>query len=219
VPDASLEAALAAQDWTDLSQRLTRYTYARLRKSSWETAEDLAQQAITQLLDPAYASWDRERHPDLFDCLGHIANGLVANHVRRQGRRGQHVPLREDDATHDDELAPLPVEESRDRGGAEDDTPPADAVHVADPRTAEDLLSARPLQSRREEQAMAAVRARVGQDALCLGLLDRIQNRKEGRAAADAMALGVLVHDVYAAKRRLLHHARQVARDLAEGES
>jgi hypothetical protein len=209
VPPESLEVALAAQDWADLSQRLTRYAHTRMRKTSWASAEEIAQQAIVQLLDPAYASWDREHCPDIFDCRGSIVNGLVQNQNRLKARRGKHVALREDDATHDDELEPLPGEDERSTFNADSDEeeqvpegPPPGAVHLTDARTAEDLLTQRPVQSRREEIAMAMLHALHEGDTLCLALLARMKDRKV-RAAADAIALGVPVAELYEARRRL----------------
>jgi DNA-directed RNA polymerase specialized sigma24 family protein len=225
VSTVSLEAALKNQDWADLSRRLTRYAKARLRGSSLATAEEIAQQAIMQLLDPAYASWDRERHPDVFDCLGHIVNGLVVNHFRRNARRGKHVTLREDNVTHDDEIEPLGDGEVKQSRTEPDDVqpgdeapvlPPPDDVHLSDARTPEDLLTQRPLQSRNDEVAMASLRAELGSDSLCLALLERMKSGPT-RPAADADALGVTVLEIYAAKRRLLYHARGIARDLAAG--
>jgi hypothetical protein len=62
------------------------------------------------------------------------------------------------------------------------------------------------------------LRARLGKDTLALALLDRIQSG-DGKPASQARALGVSVADVYSAKRRLLHHARLVGRDILQGES
>ena len=77
------------------SLRLTRYAFVLLGKKSWAIAEEIAQEAIARALDPAYASWDPERHPDLFDFLGSVAGGLAANHRRKAGR-ARLVPIRED---------------------------------------------------------------------------------------------------------------------------
>src|ERR1700733_2425871 len=92
----SLEAFIAAQDWEEIGRRLTLHAYGRIYKRSWETAEDIAQEAIARFLDAAYASWDRARHPDLFDCLGHIVNGLAVNHLRKKAFRAPHVPIKDD---------------------------------------------------------------------------------------------------------------------------
>ncbi len=216
----AIDAILAAQDWADLSGRLTKYAHVRLRKTSWHTAEEIAQQAIVQLLDPAYATWDRDRHPDLFDCLGSIVNGLVANHSRRASRRGAHVTLRDDDPTHDDEQEPI-QEESLPAKGAEEEPeelPPApvdDAHHLVDARSPEDLVTRASAQARRDEAAMAMLRASFDGDSLCLALLDRMKG--DSSPAADAEALGVPVAEIYEAKRRLMRHAQRIARDLAGG--
>lgn len=211
-PDAPppLEDVLASQDWADLARRLTRYAHVRLRGRSWETAEELAQEAIARLLDPAYASWDRERHPDLFDALGYIVNGLVSNYRQRKATRAHHVTLRDDIDEADDDAPRDP------RSDPDDDehAPPPDAVVLR----GEDPAEESPAGHRGAEAAMAALRARLVGDALGLGLLDQIQ-QGEGRPLAQAKALGVTVAEVYTAKRRLMHHARLVARDLEKDES
>ena len=61
------------------------------------------------------------------------------------------------------------------------------------------------------------MRGRLAGDALALGVLDAI-HRGEGKAGAQARALGVPVTDVYAAKRRIAHHARAVAKAMEQGE-
>jgi hypothetical protein len=214
-PENDIEAILAAQDWGDLSSRLTRYVHVRLRKGSWETAEEIAQEAITQFLDPAYATWDRERNPDVFDALGSVANGLVQNDFRKRQRRGPHVSLRDDDRTHDDEEPELAQD---DRAGDKPVLPPpADAVLLTDTRTAESFVT--PSTARDESRktlALARLRARLHGDAVCLGLLDRICAGEEG-AAEDAKALGVGVTEVYNAKRRIHHHVRALAREYSSG--
>jgi hypothetical protein len=212
----SIEAVLASQDWSDLARRLTRYAHVRLRGRSWETAEEIAQEAIARLLDPAYASWDRERHPDLFDGLGYIVNGLVSNYRQRKATRAHHVALRDDIDELDDDAPRDP------RSDPDDDkhAPPPDAVVLRGEDSAEESrMDDR--RDRRAEAAMAALRARLSRladGALPLGLLDQIQ-QGEGRPLAQAKALGVSVADVYTAKRRLMHHARLVARDLEQDES
>jgi hypothetical protein len=227
-PSESLEAALARQDWNDLSSRLTKYAHFRLRKSSWETAEEIAQEAIAHLLDAAYAAWDRARHPDLFDCLGHLVNGIVANHFRLARVRAKYVPLRDDAAVHDDEL-PEPGEArattattskfgdtSENESEAESALPPReDGVLLRDER-APDAVVGRSEDSR-EQRAITALRARLAGDTLALGVLDQIQSGV-GSAAAQAKALRVTVPEVYTAKRRVMHHVRRLARDLAEGD-
>jgi hypothetical protein len=214
-----IDAALAALDWGDLSVRLTNYALYKLRRTSRQAAEDCAQQAIAEFLDPAYAAWDRERHPDAFDCLGSIVNGIVANHFRREARRGKRVALREDARTHDDEEAELPVDEDNGRRAKPDEAdegPPPDAVHPTDARTPEDLLRAASIEASRLDVAMAKLRARIHGDALCLALLERMR-AGDARAAADAEALGVTISEMYTARQRLMRHARAVARDLAAG--
>jgi len=215
-PATSVEAILAAQDWADLSRRLTRYVHVRLRKASWETAEDIAQEAIEHFLDPAYAPWDRDATPDVFDALGSVANGLVANHARKAKRHGKHVSLRDDDRTHDDEEAELPQE---DRPGDDDEKPTAaDAVVVTDSRTAESylLFHAEERDAKRDALALKRLRARLHGDTVCLAILKRMKSG-EDRPADHAAALGIDVAEVYNAKRRIHHHVRALAREIASG--
>jgi DNA-directed RNA polymerase specialized sigma24 family protein len=203
-PD-SIDVILASQDWVELGRRLTLYAYGRIHKRSWETAEDIAQEAIAHLLDAAYAPWDRERHPDLFDCLGHIVNGLAANHFRRKAFRAPHVPIMDDvDGAEDD--APIDPRGQRD---AEEQAPPADAVVLSD-RT--DAAAARGEEAR-DAALLAELRTRLAGDALAIGLLDQI-HAGEGRPKRQADVLGVSVNEVYTAKRRIFHHARAIAREM-----
>lgn len=74
-------------DWPSISKRLTRFAYTRIRGSSWDDAEDLAQQAIEQMLDGEHAEWDQEKHPDPLDHLTGIVRGLVANRWRKLARQ------------------------------------------------------------------------------------------------------------------------------------
>jgi len=72
-------------DWPDVIKRLTVFAMKRLgSRGSLADAEDLAGQAIRQFIDPEYASWDREKEPDLLTHLGSILNGVLNNSLRRK---------------------------------------------------------------------------------------------------------------------------------------
>jgi hypothetical protein len=217
----SVEEALSkisSKEWGEISVKLTRYAFIRLRKTSWETAEEIAQDAITRVLDRAHNAWNRELYPELFDYLGSAVNGRVANELRRRARRGPSISLRDDARIHDDEEDD-PVAISRDRQDEDEPemAPPPDGVLLVEATTALDLLTSVSNEAARAEAAFAALRARLEGDTLCIALLDRRRTEKEARPADDAKALGVDVNDIYVAKKRILHHTRAVARDLAAG--
>jgi hypothetical protein len=210
--------ALTPEQWADLARRLTRYAFNRMRRlargaATWEEAENVAQEAFSRLLDPAFAEWDRERHPEVFDALGYVVNGLAVNWARRRRVRAAHVPILDDvDANEDD--APLDPRSEGDRAG-EGGHGSGDGV-VLSSRDGDEGLAAR--EERRAERAFAMLEARLADDPLALGLLGLIREG-EGRPAEQARRLGRDVGDVYTAKRRLLHHGRIVAREIEEGGS
>lgn len=193
---------LTDDDWADLARRLTLHAFERLHKTSWETAQEIAHDAIADLLDPAYAEWDRDKYPDVFDRLGSFVNGRVQNHFKRLRRRGNEVPIVGD-------VEDKPEIEGGDDPGEVPVDAPVEGEVVVDawsPYEEPDFITI-------GEVAMATLRARVANDTMCLGILDLIQGGV-GHANKHAEALGVPVEDVYTAKRRLLHHARKVAQDL-----
>lgn len=78
---------LTDDEWRKLSVRLTRYAFACVRYKSWHDAEDMAQEAITQLFDPEYKRWDPALCPDLFAFLARIVTGLANNRWQKKKAR------------------------------------------------------------------------------------------------------------------------------------
>ena len=75
--DARLRDALEGTDWRDITARLTATAYRMMRKKApIADAEDVAQKAITQMLDPDYKDWDPSEGP-LFEHLEKVAWGIV----------------------------------------------------------------------------------------------------------------------------------------------
>ena len=105
---SDVEARLAQQDWEDISRRLTAYAHGRLRKTSRELAEELAQTAIERVLSKQYAPWDPERYPRLLDYLGTIVNTLVYNHWQSLATKAERGKMR--DAEQVEEVDDSPEE-------------------------------------------------------------------------------------------------------------
>jgi hypothetical protein len=199
-----LELPRTEKEWADVVRRLTVHAFERIHRASWELAEEFAHDAIADLLDPAYAGWDREKYPDLMDFLGSTVNGRVSNYWRRKSREGKRVALFAD-------FADKPEVEGGDDPGEVPEEAPVDGevvIERAPTHEAPDFVTI-------GEVAMATLRARVANDTMCTGILDLMRDGI-GRAGDHAEALGVPVEEVYTAKRRLLHHARQVAQDLQQ---
>lgn len=84
---------LDSLDWDDISQRLFTHVKHRLgRRGTAEDAEDITNAAIMQLYDPARLDWDPAKEPDVLRYLGSVANGLIANHNRREQTRAVREP-------------------------------------------------------------------------------------------------------------------------------
>ncbi len=74
-----LEDALEKQDWAAIFKRLTAYALRWLgRNGRLEDARDIAAEAIRQLLDPEYRSWD-PRDEDVLWHLQSTVNGILSN--------------------------------------------------------------------------------------------------------------------------------------------
>jgi hypothetical protein len=86
---ARITAHVEKLEWDKLSVRLTKWVHTCLRKKDWELAEEVAQTAITLVLDPHYVEWDPDREPDFFDHLCNVARGVLSN------RRRKHATARE----------------------------------------------------------------------------------------------------------------------------
>jgi DNA-directed RNA polymerase specialized sigma24 family protein len=76
-PKRPIDELLAKQDWGAVHAAVTEFAYSRTH--SWDDAEELSQEAITRVLDPAYRAWDPEKEPSLVRHLGSIVNSLLAN--------------------------------------------------------------------------------------------------------------------------------------------
>lgn len=81
---ARITAHVEKLEWDRLFTRLTRWAYVCTRRRSYELAEEIAQTALTQVLDPFYVEWDPEREPDLFDHLCNVARGIISNRRRKR---------------------------------------------------------------------------------------------------------------------------------------
>ena len=84
---------LRGQDWELIREQLTAFAYRRIRYSSWERAQDLAQEAITQAFEAGrrarhYKVWDPASQ-GLMDYLTSRVIGLAANSLRRHRHCGE----------------------------------------------------------------------------------------------------------------------------------
>jgi hypothetical protein len=58
-----------------------------LRRTSWDLAQQIAQDAVAQHFDPRYQRWDPQREPELFKHIARLVRGLVSNHRQKRGVR------------------------------------------------------------------------------------------------------------------------------------
>ena len=82
VPRMSREDQLRDQNWERITAQLTTFAWNRIRRRSWETAQELAQDAIAA----AWAKndgWDPEKEP-LLKHLSKRVIGLASNEWRRK---------------------------------------------------------------------------------------------------------------------------------------
>ncbi|MFT3693985.1 MAG: hypothetical protein QM831_12650 [Kofleriaceae bacterium] len=77
--------ALARADWGNVSRRLTLYAKRRMGAATMTEAEDVAAEAIRQVLDPMYRAWDPQRETLLWHLQSNV-NGIVANRSRKKSR-------------------------------------------------------------------------------------------------------------------------------------
>src|SRR5262249_42324668 len=66
---------------------LSKWCFIAIRKRSWEEAQDVAQKAIEQLLDPRYKAWDPKSEPRVFRHLINVARGIISNARRLRASR------------------------------------------------------------------------------------------------------------------------------------
>jgi hypothetical protein len=84
-------------DWKRITRELTAYVHRNLGKS-FQLAEEVAQESVTQLFDPRYIRWDPDKE-SLMAHLMNVAKGRVKNVRKRHDNKLQ--------PTQDDELAEL----------------------------------------------------------------------------------------------------------------
>jgi hypothetical protein len=78
----SASARVRSQNWSRLTAQLTAWAFKRTQQRSWDLAQDLAYEAITQLYENP-ESWDPDKEP----ILKHLAKrviGLASNEWRRK---------------------------------------------------------------------------------------------------------------------------------------
>lgn len=79
--------SLSGIDWKDITKRLTLYAHTCIHRKSWAEAEDIAQNTIVAFYDGGSATWDREKHPDVFDHLAMVVRDGTSNRRRLKSRR------------------------------------------------------------------------------------------------------------------------------------
>ena len=89
--------SVSSEDWKRLTIRLTRYAFGAIRHRSWHDAEDIAQAAFLQVIDPKLRTWDREQERDFFDHLASLVR-KEASRRRMVVRRHRETEYEEDDA-------------------------------------------------------------------------------------------------------------------------
>jgi DNA-directed RNA polymerase specialized sigma24 family protein len=110
-----LKAMFTDEQLGRLSVRLKRYAFATIRHRSWEEAEDLAQGAFLNVIDPKLRTWDPELEPDLFTHLKALVRSEESRR-RKTYRRRRETPYEEEvgegqstaaeAGVHDDEATP-----------------------------------------------------------------------------------------------------------------
>jgi DNA-directed RNA polymerase specialized sigma24 family protein len=181
-----LAKRLAAEDWGEISAKLTNYAHKRMRRRSMERAEEIAQEAIVRLYDGEYQQWDPAKEPSLFLFLTSIVNSFVwADGIKAASQNEKRVTSTKMERRVEREAssAPNPEEE----------------------------IIARDLQQR----AWAAVRAGVANDRVANKLADLVEDGVDA-PAMQAEALSVDIVEVRNARRRLVDRIESVTRELAE---
>jgi DNA-directed RNA polymerase specialized sigma24 family protein len=182
---AAVTAALRAAPWPKIRAQLLRFAIARCK--SRQRADDLVQDALVKVMSPT-SSWNPATQPDVTRYLmGAIMMNMSTD--RRSARARRDVPLsrgaKDDDAREGDHL--------RDANAFSEDV----AARA-------DLLTGR----------MTALRARLAGDALALELLELTVNGADTPAERCA-ATGRSHEAVESARRRMQHHAAQIAVEIS----
>ena len=182
---AAVTAALRAAPWPQIRAKLLRFAVSRCK--SRQRADDLVQDALVKVMSPT-SSWNPATQPDVTRYLmGAIMMNLSTD--RRSARARRDVPL-----SH----------------GAKDDEA-REGDHLRDANAfSEDGAARADLFARR----MTALRARLSGDALALELLELTVNGADTPAERCA-ATGRTHEAVESARRRMQHHAAQIAVELS----
>lgn len=166
-------------DWASICKRLTVYTYHRLERyglAYTELAEDIAFEAMRRMFDDAYADIDGHDTKTILFHLGSVVNGIVNNHRRKQATSQEVLHKR--------------------------DTCSTSSTYIQDPLPNPEVTA-----SKRQyaQHVLHALRARIAHDPVCSALithtLDGIEKPRD-----QAMLMGITIHEVYNANRRLKQH-------------
>ena len=174
-------------------------------------------------LDSAYSEWDPETRPDVFDFLGHLVNGLAANHLKRQKRAGKHIQFTDGGGmSTDDELSATTadrddadkVSPADQRLRRENEPAPEDSALVRAPIGASpEALYARAEEGARATAALGLLGERIANDDVCVRLV-ALMRKGVDKPAELAKEIGVDVYEITKAKKRLAGHVRGVALDI-----
>jgi hypothetical protein len=212
---ARLARLLEEVDWVDTTRRLTMFAFAATKRVSMELAKDLAQEAMTQLLDPRYQDWDPEREPVLLTHLCNVVRGLASNRRRMHSVQRERLVSAEklaartgDDPPH----AGSAVAAMRTRGEVPD-TPAAKRV-VTGPSTesTEERAILR-------EHALATAEAIERRFAGDPNVLKLVELAKKGvcTMSEQAEATGLTFSEVHNARKRLFRGLGEIERELDPG--
>lgn len=123
--------AVPGNDWPAIRKRLV--AFARRKGLTREDAEQVAQEAIGRVFDPAYAPYDADLHGDLLRFLGSVVNGMISNLRKRRS----YTPLSMQAVSAVVETAPSPEDHAIAREQARE------VVDVLVERTADDPIAHR----------------------------------------------------------------------------
>ena len=198
-PKRTVAELLEGAQWKSLSLRLTRYAFACIRGRSWPDAEDFAEGAITNVLDPTTRSWNPAEEPDLWKHLARVVRTDIA---AKRMRKLRHRETEYQDETH----------EAWDKSANEENLTAARAsaprVHGSWQRPADDALIA----AQRDAERLEKIHQRFAKDKRVLDVLDLLMRRID-TIAEHAAHLDCTFDEAHSARRRL---AKFVAKLEAE---
>ena len=189
---ASFLAGLKDDDWKRISLRLTRYAFATIvpKDRSWHEAEDRAQVALLEVIDPKTRSWDRKVEPDFFAHLAFLVR-KEASRRRMKLRRHRDTEYVEDDE-NDESIPGMPRTPSHEE---------------------------RLMKDERGQRVLALVRERAKDDVLLLRVLDLLEAHVD-TIGEQAEHIGVTMMEVRNARVRLGRHVKNAEKELdGEGGS